>query len=568
MSTPQFDKEVDVLVAGAGPGGMASALKANDLGLDVLLVEKTKLFGGSGALSGGGSWAPNSPQLLEQGERDDPEKLVEYLQRIAPNVDRARHERFISEVPKVLELLSAQPHFRDGLFWANGYSDYHPDLGGNPKGRGVWPKPVNKKLLGDDQWRLRPGTPRLKLPRGAYLTSSELRDLLTLRWGGWRGKRMSLIMAVRIVRSRIFGLQMTSAGQSLMTRYFLTLRDRKIPLWFETPIAGLITDDDGRVIGAEVTREGKPYRIGTRGGVILATGGFDHNEEMRKRYQPEVTIGWSSGSVDNKGDGHKIGMEAGAAVDLMDDAWWMPSVMWPDGSPQGGVPERQYPGHFMVNAAGKRFTNESAPYTDFGRAQIDGQKTGVSHIPAWMIFDDTAWKRNFILGHVPWQPMGKWSEVVTTAPTLEALAEKTGLPADALRETANRFNEFARKGKDDDFHRGDSAYDNYYGDRSYPNPNLAPVEKTPFYALAWYPGDLGTKGGLLTDPDARVLREDGSVIPGLYATGNVSSAVMGRDYAGPGATIGPAMTFGFVAAMHIAAHLQGAPAAQVAAVEN
>jgi succinate dehydrogenase/fumarate reductase flavoprotein subunit len=276
---------------------------------------------------------------------------------------------------------------------------------------------------------------------------------------------------------------------------------------------------------------------------------------MRKQYHPEVEPGWSSGSQDNVGDGIRIGMELGAAVDLLDDAWWMPSVMWPDGTPHGGVPERQYPGQFMVNAAGCRFTNESSPYTDFGHAQIEGHRTEVSHIPAWMVFDETAWRRNFILGHVPGQPMGKWAQVVITAPTLEQLADRIGVPPVALRETADRFNGFARSGVDQDFHRGESPYDNYYGDHSYPNPNLAEVKDPPFHALAWYPGDLGTKGGLLTDEDARVLREDGSAIRGLYATGNVSAAVMGRDYAGPGATIGPAMTFGFVAAARIAAEL-------------
>jgi succinate dehydrogenase/fumarate reductase flavoprotein subunit len=555
MSVPAFDKEVDVVVAGAGAGGMASAIKASALGLDVLVLEKSKYFGGSAALSGGGVWAPNSPQLVEHGERSDPSKLVEYLQNIAPGVDRARHERYVTEIPKVMAFLSAQPRLRNGFSWTRGYSDYHPDRGGSPLGHGVWPEPINKKLLGDDEWRLRPPRPRMQLPRGSWLTSAELHDLLQLRWGGWRGKRMLAILATRILRSRLFRLRMTSAGQSLSTRLFLSLRDAGVPIWWETPLTSLVTDDDGRVVGAVVIRDGSPYHIGARAGVIMATGGFDHNPEMRKRYHPEVEPGWSSGSEDNLGDGIRIGTELGAGVDLLDDAWWMPSVIWPDGSPHGGVPERQYPGQFIVNSAGRRFANESCPYTDFGHAQIEGHRTGVSHIPAWMIFDETAWKRNFILGHVPGQPMGKWSQVVTTAPTLEQLAEKIGLPPDALRDTAERFNAFARSGADEDFHRGESPYDNYYGDHSYPNPNLAEVKDPPLHALAWYPGDLGTKGGLLTDEDARVLRDDGSVIDGLYATGNVSAAVMGRDYAGPGATIGPAITFGFVAASRIAAEL-------------
>jgi 3-oxosteroid 1-dehydrogenase len=566
MILGSFDHEVDLVVAGAGAGGMAAALKAADLGLDVLLLEKAGLFGGSAALSGGGAWAPNAAQLIERGQRSDPGELVEYLQTIAPDVDRARHERYVEEVPRVIEFLSSRPRFANGFAWVRGYSDYHPQMAGaSSLGQGLWAQPVNKKLLGDDEGKLRPGVPRLRLPRGTWLTSSELHELLQVRWGGWRNKRMLLVMASRIVRSRLFGLRMTGAGQALCTRFWLALRDAGVPVWLESPVVGLLTDETGRVVGVEARRDGTSCRIRVRGGVILATGGFDHDPELRGQHQPEVMIGWSSGSHDNVGDGQRLGMELGAAVDLLDDAWWMPSVIWPDGSPQGGVPERQYPGQFIVNGAGRRFANESAPYTDFGHAQIAGHRTGVSHIPAWMIFDDVAWRRNFIMGHVPGTPKGRWSQIVTTAPSLEELAEKIGVPGLALVETTQRFNQFARNGVDEDFHRGDSAYDNYYGDHSYRNPNLAEVSKPPFHALAWVPGDLGTKGGLLTDEDARVLRQDRSPIEGLYATGNVSAAVMGRDYAGPGATIGPAMTFGYVAAGHVARRCQQEAAASAAA---
>jgi 3-oxosteroid 1-dehydrogenase len=498
-------------------------------------------------------WAPNAPQLVAAGERAAPEALVGYLQAIAPEVDRSRHERYVEEVPKVMEFLDGQRWFHNAFSWTRGYSDYHPSLpGASALGRGMWPEPINRKLLGDDEQYLRVPKPRMRLPRGAWLTSAELHDLLAVRWKGWRGKRMLAVMATRIVRSRLFGLRMTGAGQALSARLFLSLRDAAVPVWRETPLTSLISDDDGKIVGVEALRAGKPFRIGARGGVLLATGGFDHDPEMRARYQPEIDPAWSHGSEDNVGDGHRAGIQVGAATDLLDDAWWMPSVVWPDGSVFGGVPDRQYPGQFIVNGVGQRFVNESCPYTDFGHAQIENHRTGVSHIPAWMIFDEKAWKRNFILGHVPGQPMGRWSQVITSAPNLPELAGKIGVPADALVATADRFNGFARSGVDEDFRRGDSAYDRYYGDPSYRNPNLGPVEKPPFYAVPWVPGDLGTKGGLLTDSDARVLREDGAPILGLYATGNVSAAVMGRDYAGPGATIGPAIVFGFVAAAHVA----------------
>jgi 3-oxosteroid 1-dehydrogenase len=306
------------------------------------------------------------------------------------------------------------------------------------------------------------------------------------------------------------------------------------------------------VIGIEAEHEGRPYRIHARRAVVLATGGFDHNLEWRRKYQPPLEREWSMGSAENMGDGIRVGQELGAATDLMDDAWWMPCMEMPGGQRFGLVAERQYPGQFMD---GKRFVNESTPYVDFVHAQLDGHRTGVGHIPGWMIVDDRAFKRNIIAGHFPGTPLPKdWVEygLARTAPTIEALAAKLGIAPAALRETTDRFNRFAKAGKDEDFHRGDSAYDRYYGDPSYPNPNLAEVSKGPFYAFAISPGDLGTKGGLVTDENARVLREDGSIIAGLYATGNTSASVMGNNYAGPGATIGPAMTFGYVAARHIA----------------
>jgi 3-oxosteroid 1-dehydrogenase len=559
LSFPDFDKLVDVVIVGTGAGGMASALAANDAGLDTLMIEKTEYFGGSTARSGGGAWVPNAPALLRKGERDDPQQVLQYLVTIAGDkVTRERLAKYVEESPKLMEFLESQSEWlRDGFFWIEGYSDYHPDKGGNPKGRGVWAVPIDRRLLGADQKHMRPGVKRMQLPLGAWITSVDLHDLLAVRWGGLRHKKIIGKLGYRVVRARVTGERIVASGAALIVRLLLTVREQQIPIMIETPMRSLITDDDGAVIGVEAERRGRPYRIGARHGVILATGGFDHNLEMRRRYQPGIEEEeWSLGSPDNLGDGHVAGEAVGAALDLMDDAWWMPTMKMPDGTLFGLVAERQYPGQFVVNAAGRRFVNESSPYTDFVHAQIAGHISGTSHIPAWMIVDDRAFKRNFIAGHIPGTPLPKsWVDcgLARTAPSLEQLAEKLGISPDALRETAERFNGFARQGRDDDFHRGESAYDRYYGDPSYPNPNLAEISKPPFYAFALTPGDLGTKGGIVTDENARALRADGSVIPNLYATGNVSSAVMGNDYAGPGATLGPAMTFGYLAARHIAA---------------
>ena len=326
----------------------------------------------------------------------------------------------------------------------------------------------------------------------------------------------------------------------------------------------LITGEDGRVTGVEAEREGRPFRIRARSGVVLACGGFEHNLEMRRRHQPGITEDWSLGAATNVGDGIIAGEALGAATDLLEDAWWqpvMPSAA--DGSLVGLVAERQYPAQFIVNGAGKRFVNEATPYIHFCHALLAGHATGVSHIPCWMIVDAVAWHRNIIAGHLPGAPMPKpWTRAgaAFSAPTLGELARLIGVPPDALRDTAARYNNLVDLGVDQDFHRGESAYDRYYGDPSYPNRNLAHVEVAPFYAFAIRPGDLGTKGGLVTDRDARVLRGDGAPIPGLYATGNVSASVMGTAYAGPGATLGPAMTFGYLAARHLAAEARVAVA--------
>jgi len=553
------EAEYDVVVVGSGAGGMTAALAAHARGMRVLVVEKSAYFGGSSARSGGGIWAPNSAPLVREGQRDDPARLLEYMDRIAGDrVPRERIVRYLDGAPAMVDFLEGLGGpLADGFFWIRGYSDYRPELGGNPLGRGVWARPIDRRLLGDEMAYLHPGVKRMQLPLGAWITSVDLHDLLAIRWGGLGHKKILGKLAWRIARARVTGERIGVSGQALATRLRLAMMERDLPLWRETPMTALLTDGDGRVTGVEVERDGVSTQIPVKRAVVLASGGFDHNLEMRKRYQPGIDRDWSLGSPTNEGDGIRIGEELGGAVDLMDEAWWMPTMPAAmDGSLVGLVAERQYPGQFIVNGAGERFVNEAAPYVVFCKAQLAGHRGGVSHIPAWMIIDERAWKRNIIAGHLPGAPVPRpWVEkgVIHTGRTFEELAKKIGVPPAALRETADRFNGFARAGRDEDFARGESPYDNYYGDPAFANPNLTEVAKPPFRALALTPGDLGTKGGLLTDPDARVLRADGSAIEGLYASGNVTSSVMGTDYAGPGATLGPAMTFAYLAIEHIAA---------------
>jgi 3-oxosteroid 1-dehydrogenase len=564
-----FDAEIDLLVVGAGAAGMTAAITGKAAGLDVVLAEKAAVFGGSTAMSGGGVWVPNGPEFERLGERDDPQKVVDYLIAIAGDkVDHDRLRRYVDAAPQMMRFLGEQsPHMKDAFFWSKGYSDYYPAKGGNPRGRGLWARPIDQRLLGDAESEIRGGRKaRIPgLPRGMWMTSVDLHSINRIRWrvGGVGPYATFFRLGWRFLRARLLGERIAANGAALAIRLRLALRDAGVPLWLSTPLQSLITDADGAVVGAELQRDGKPYRVRARGGVVLATGGFENSPELRPKYQPTVGKGWSRGNPDNTGDGIVSGEAVGGALDLMDDAWWSPTIALP-GKQFGSVAERQYPGQFIVNAAGERFVNESSPYIDFGHAQIAGHETGVSHIPGFMIIDERAWKRNIICGHFPGWPMPKdWLEsgMVKKADTIRALAEQIGVPPDALEATAERFNGFARAGKDEDFHRGESSYDNYYGDPTYPNPNLAEVSKAPFYSLQVYPGDLGTKGGLVTDPDARVLRADCSAIPGLYAAGNASAAVMGNSYAGPGATIGPAMTFGWLGARHAAQRLADATTA-------
>jgi 3-oxosteroid 1-dehydrogenase len=357
-------------------------------------------------------------------------------------------------------------------------------------------------------------------------------------------------VAGRRVASLVLRRRLLSMGQALSAGLRAGLSTADVPVLLSTPLTNLIVED-GRVVGVEILRDGKPETLRATRGVLLASGGFEHNERMRKEYQ-QAPIGteWTVGAVENTGDGIEAGMRLGAAVAFMDDAWWGPSIVLPRG-PYFCLAERSLPGSIMVNQRGQRFVNEAAPYVDAVHAMYD-----TNSVPAWLIADQNYRNRYIFAGLGPRQPFpGRWysSGAVHRAPTLEALADEIDVPSDVLRDTVSTFNGFAKSGVDTDFHRGDSAYDRYYGDpRNRPNPNLAPLLRAPFYAIKIVPGDLGTKGGLCTDTAARVLKEDGSVIEGLYAAGNASAPVMGRTYAGPGATLGPAMVFGYLAALDMA----------------
>lgn len=553
-ATAGFDHEVDLLVVGSGGGGMAAALSAVDAGLRPLIVEKSDRFGGSTAMSGGGIWVPNNPALRRKGVVDDRDSVVHYLETITEGrVPRARLEAFVDHGPATMELLERSPHVE--FSWVKGYPDYHPEAeGGRPLGRTVEAKPYDTRKLGDDEQHQRPN--QMKGPMGLWVTAKDYHALAMVK-RTWRGRRAVLVAAWRVLSNLVRRRHMATGGLALIARLRMALKDAEVPLWLATPAGELIVGDDGTVQGMTVVRDGQPLRVRARHGVVIASGGFEHNEQLRALHlpeggQPDV----SAGAPENEGDGILAGERIGAALELMDDAWWMPSVRHPRGSVIPLVSERAIPRAVIVSGQGERFTNEAAPYVNFVHDQLAG-----GHVPAWFIMDATARTRYPFAQTLPGQAFpGSYYKhgIVHRADTLRELAESIGVPADALERTIERFNGFARAGVDEDFHRGESAYDHYYGDPKLPNPNLDAITEGPFYAIRIEVGDLGTKGGLVCDEHSRVLRADASPIPGLYATGNASASVMGNDYAGAGATIGPAMVFGYIAARH-AARQQAAP---------
>ncbi|HEU4360656.1 MAG TPA: FAD-binding protein [Mycobacterium sp.] len=557
------DHVVDVLVIGSGGGGMTAALAADARGLDTLVVEKARHFGGSTALSGGGIWVPGAPAQRREGYAPEPEAVVGYLRQITGGlVSEARLRQYVHAAPLMMEFLEQASPWCE-FVWKPGYADYYPELpGGSTLGSTINVPAIDLRKLGDDEQHLL--APLALAPRGIWLGPKDLRLFYQVRQS-WRGKAVLVKLLWRMFRARVFGDRMAAIGQSLAARLRLAMTQRGIPLWLDTPMTELITDDSGAVIGAVVERNGQPHRISARHGVILATGGFDHDLAWRTQHQPVLDHDWSFGNPLATGDGIREGERVGGSTELLDEAWWFPAICWPDGRLQFMLNERMMPSQFVVNGNGERFVNEAAPYMDFAHAMIEGQRSGVTHIPCWLITDQRSFNRYVVAGHLPLPkvpgapvPTGRrmppaWLEsgVVKAADSFGELATAIGVSPTRLQHTAERFNQLARAGRDYDFGRGDSIYDNYYGDPTLANPNLHPLRKPPYYAFQIILGDLGTSGGLRTDEFARVLRAGDIVIDGLYAVGNTAAALMGRSYAGAGATIGPAMTFGYVAAQHI-----------------
>ena len=536
----------DVVVVGCGAAGMTAALTVAARGLSVVVVEKAPTFGGSAARSGAGIWLPNNSVILATGVPDSPALAAEYLAAVVGDGSTpARQAAFLANGPAMLSFVMAKSPCR--FKWMNGYSDYYPELpGGMPNGRSIEPDQLDGHILGAELANLNPSY--MTVPAGMVVFSADYK-WLTLSAVNAKGADTAATCLARGTAAALAGQAPLTMGQSLAAGLRAGLQQAGVPVWLNTPLVDL-NIENGRVTGVLVTQNGGTALVRASRGVIVGSGGFEHNAAMRAQYQQQpIGTDWTVGAKENTGDGHQAGLRAGAALDLMDDAWWGPVIPIP-GTAYFCLAERTLPGGLIVNQAGQRFVNEAAPYSDV--VHVMYQKNGTApDIPAWLIVDQNYRNRYLFRDLVPTFPFpDSWyaNGSVKKAWTLADLAGQIGVPSANLVNTVTHFNWLATLGKDSDFHRGDSAYDHYYTDPSViPNSCLGVLWEAPFYALKLMPGDLGTKGGMRTDARARVLRPDNTVIPGLYAAGNASAAVMGHSYAGAGSTIGPAMTFGYVA---------------------
>lgn len=519
------DDRYDVIVVGSG-AGLIGAYAAASRGLRTLVVEKTGYLGGTTALSGAGIWLPGNAAGERAGVEDSPEAARPYLDAIVgDDAPAALREAFLQAGPRMIDELERNDRFR--WFEWRGVPDYFEGRpGSSATGRTIFPPELRRAELGNLAALIRP-------------------PLWTERWGA----PLEPVMV---------------GGQALIGRALLAYLETGYgSVRVDTALEGLVVED-GRVVGIEAVSEGERVTLRADRGVILAAGGYERNGELRRRHQPEVGDEWTQGCEGNTGDALLAGMAIGAATDLLDESWFAPGLVVPDTRP---VFYTSVWSGIWVNAAGQRYLNERLPYDRAGHEMLRAERASdVSHLPTYWIFDqrqidnERAFATLPVAPQVPgWFDVERFVEagVLKRADTLDELAEQIGVPAGALGKSVEQFNGYARTGTDEQFHRGEAPWDlmtvHQAGPHTDgPNPCLGVIGDPPFYAATIVLSDLGTKGGLRTDGHARVLRPDGSVITGLYASGNTMAPATGRIYPGAGGPVASSMAFSYLAALDIA----------------
>lgn len=541
-----WDREADVVVLGSGGAAMTAAIAAKDFGAgDVVILEKSGMVGGTTAMSGGMLWIPNNPYQVEAGIADSDDEVVAYLDALAPGqLDPETLGAFLEGGPELIRYLIDKTPVRFHAY--ADFPDYQPYLpGAKPDGgRSLDNEAFSFATLG--KWATRVNPTKMAYPvRGSLMEaiqgSLDETTLAEREEGDYRG-----------------------LGQALAGSLFKAVLDREIPVEFEKRARKLVKDGD-RVIGVVAEDAGgRDFRVRARRGVVIATGGFEWNEQLVRTFLRGPLTGPVS-VPENEGDGLIMAIEAGAQLGNMQHAFWQQSVL--EFKPQHrnakpnyllGSDERARPGAILVNAKGKRFVNEAANYNAMGKAMhaFDAGTHSYANLPYWLILDQRYRDKYPLFNAMPSSPLPSF---VMQADTLEALAELAGIDAAGLVATVERFNGMVRQGHDDDFNRGDNTYDNFYmwGDADFepPHRTLGVIDQGPYYAVKMESGALGTSGGPKTNGDAQVLDWQGEPIPGLYAAGNAMAAVLGEGYGGAGGTLGPGMTFGYLAGKHLGTHL-------------
>lgn len=566
----EWDRELDVVVVGSGLGGMTSALCLKELGIDkVEIIEKASKFGGASGVSGGGIWIPNNHYAKACGAEDSTEKAAEYLNNTITEgtVPQELIDTYIKKAPEMLKFVTDKAKEVQYIS-LEAYPDYYMDNPGAMAGhRSLEPEPINITELGEDMPRLQETHHMMYLFNRIGFTQVEGHHLVVRTPGWWKIMLKLVFQHILEIPWRMMNntkrAKRLACGSAGTARMFLALKNRGIKIAYDCALEDLITDEAGKVIGLKAKENGKSINIKANKGVILAAGGYEYNQQLREKYLPQPTNAeWSgSGIRSNTGDALLASQKLGAKLRLMNGAWWCTTMKAPDDpAPRLAIMEKSLPGSCVVNMAGKRIANESQNYMAYQTALFASHSAENPNVPAYMVFDKR-FRDSYIVGPLldaqsrPDKAIPKdyfENGFLAIENSIDALADKLGIDKAGLNDTINKMNEYGKTGKDLEFGRGDTAYDRYYGDVTIsPNPCLHAIDQAPFYAIRIDPGDFGTHGGMDTNVNAQVLKEDNQAIEGLYAIGNCAAAIL-PNYPGPGATLGPAMTFGYQAARHIA----------------